>query len=94
MQSLDSLLASESARRQRNLSRLASMTARLDVQDFTPSTEAPAERRSTPEPMPTGPAPDDAEFLRQLLPRRSDPSAGGDFGSAIVERVARNYGLR
>lgn len=93
MQSLSSLLASDSALRQRNLDRMRSLTARLDEISFMPTEEAPpAASRSTPEQTATARDQDD-ESLRSFLPRRSDPSAGGDYGSAILERVARSYGV-
>ena len=85
MASLSSLVEAAEARRRANLASLATMTARLDQPDYTPSAEPEANSRpshSTPPPMPNEPDPRDA------LPPAKKP-----YGDAILARVLASYGL-
>ena len=91
---LNGLVERGSSRTRSNLAAMRAMTNRLDDPIFAPS-EAPdpaSERRSTQAPMP-GSSDDAGDPLRDRLPRRSDPLAGGDYGASILTRVARNYGI-
>lgn len=92
MAQLDRLNSRRAQLRATNSERMMAFIRRLDEQLYTPSQEEPAANRSTR--PPTAAISDaDEPGLRELLPRRRDPTAGGPYGDAILERVARNYGV-
>jgi hypothetical protein len=94
MADLSELTLQHQQQRQRNLSRMAALTRRLDESLYTPSEqqEPLTGKPSTQQPTPTPSEADDGD-LRSLLPERTDRAAGGPYGARILERVARSYGL-
>lgn len=94
MSSLSSLVEASSERQRSNLSRLETLRRRNDVVDWSPSAEASPSSsmqiRTDPSDEPTSTTPPD--YLRDLIPARHNGN-GGPYGRAILERVARNYGL-
>ena len=92
MASLNSLVAADLDRRQRNRERQSAMIRTLDDPLGSPSSdEAPtATRASTPPPM-TRVDPSDGPDARDRLPART--TRGGAYGDSIIDRVLASYGL-
>lgn len=99
MSSLSSLVERSTARNRANLDRLAELGRRNDVAEWSPSPEAQGSL-STPTPTrpdrwddpPATPSRDELLGLRERIPARHNDNGGG-YGRAILERVARNYGV-